>query len=90
MNKLTSAHRKLPFFTKVLVENPKSGQSVIVEVIDRGPYAKGRVMDLSREAARRSGVLLGGVAFVYCTVLDPNATSSIPQTVSVNVRAGAQ
>ncbi|MGH9551948.1 MAG: hypothetical protein ACRD3W_21360 [Terriglobales bacterium] len=40
-----------------------------MEVIDRGPYAKKRVMDLSREAARRAGVLLGGVAFMYCTVL---------------------
>ncbi|HEY9777654.1 MAG TPA: septal ring lytic transglycosylase RlpA family protein [Planktothrix sp.] len=69
MNKLTCAHRTLPFGTKVLVENPRTGQSVIVEVIDRGPYAKNRVMDLSREAARRAGVLLGGIAFLNCTVL---------------------
>ena len=69
MNKLTCAHRFLPFGTKILVENPKTGQSVIVEVTDRGPYAGHRVMDLTREAARRLGTLLGGVSFVDCTVL---------------------
>jgi len=71
MNKLTCAHRTLPFGTKILVENPRTGQSVIVEVIDRGPYSGHRVMDLSREAARRLGILLGGLAFVQCTVI-PN------------------
>jgi rare lipoprotein A len=69
MNKLTCAHRSLPFGTKILVENPRTGQSVIVEVIDRGPYAGHRVMDLSREAARRLGIILGGLAFVQCTVI---------------------
>jgi rare lipoprotein A len=69
MNKLTCAHRNLPFGTKILVENPRTGQSVIVEVIDRGPYAGHRVMDLSREAARRLGIILGGLAFVQCTVI---------------------
>lgn len=70
MNKCTSAHRTLPFFTKVLVENPRTGKTVVVEVIDRGPYVKKRVMDLSREGARRLGTLLGGVAYVDCTVIE--------------------
>jgi rare lipoprotein A len=69
MNKCTSAHLKLPFFTKVLVEDPKSGKSVIVTVLDRGPYVKTRVMDLAREAARRLGTLGKGVAYVDCTVI---------------------
>lgn len=69
MNKLTAAHRTLPFGTKVLVEDPNTGKTVIVEVIDRGPYAAHRVMDLSREAARRLGTLLGGVRRVDCMVL---------------------
>lgn len=69
MNKLTAAHRTLPFGTKVLVEDPSTGKTVIVEVIDRGPYAAHRVMDLSREAARRLGTLLGGVKRVDCMVL---------------------
>jgi rare lipoprotein A (peptidoglycan hydrolase) len=70
MNKCTSAHRKLPFFTKVLVEDPKSGKSVIVTVLDRGPYVKTRVMDLAREAAKRLGTLGKGITYVDCTVLD--------------------
>lgn len=80
MKKHTAAHRKLPFFTKVLVENPRNGKSVVVKVNDRGPYAKGRVLDLSRGAAEKLGILLGGVAFVDCTVLpkgDANTTGSL-------------
>jgi rare lipoprotein A len=70
MNKLTCAHRTLPFGTKVLIENPRNGQTVIVLVTDRGPYAGGRVMDLSREAARQLGTLLSGVAYVDCLVIE--------------------
>ncbi|HEY9870707.1 MAG TPA: septal ring lytic transglycosylase RlpA family protein [Candidatus Obscuribacterales bacterium] len=70
MNKLTAAHRTLPFGTRVLVENPRTGQSVVVKVNDRGPYVPGRVMDISRESARRVGILLGGVAFMNCLVLE--------------------
>jgi rare lipoprotein A len=69
MNKCSSAHLHLPFFTRVMVEDPKNGKSVVVKVLDRGPYAKGRVMDLSREAAKRLGTLGSGVAYVECTVL---------------------
>ncbi len=76
IKKCTAAHRKLPFGTKVLVENPRTGKSVIVKVNDRGPYAKGRVLDLSRGAAEKLGILLGGVAFVDCTVLGKNGPSS--------------
>ena len=46
MNKLTCAHRTLPFGTRILIENPRTGKSVIVEVIDRGPYASGRIIDV--------------------------------------------
>ena len=69
MYKFTCAHKKLPFGTKVLVENPKTGKTVVVKVNDRGPYAKGRVMDLSRAAAEKLGILLGGTAYVDCTIL---------------------
>lgn len=50
MNKLTAAHKKLPFGTKVRVTNEANGKSVVVEVIDRGPFVKGREIDLSRKA----------------------------------------
>ncbi|MBX9690518.1 MAG: septal ring lytic transglycosylase RlpA family protein [Candidatus Obscuribacterales bacterium] len=69
MNKLSAAHLKLPLPTRALVEDPRSGNTVIVKVNDRGPYAKNRVMDLSREAARQLGTMPRGVAFVEITVL---------------------
>lgn len=50
MNKLTAAHKKLPFGTIVKVTNLKNGKSVIVEITDRGPFVKGREIDLSKKA----------------------------------------
>jgi rare lipoprotein A len=70
MTKLSSAHKTLPFYTKVLVENPRNGKTVIVSVLDRGPFVANRVMDLSREAARQLGTLLGGVAWVDCIIVN--------------------
>lgn len=49
-NKYTAAHRKFPFGTKLKVTNEINGKSVIVEVIDRGPFTKGREIDLTRKA----------------------------------------
>jgi peptidoglycan lytic transglycosylase len=53
---LTAAHRTLPFGTKVRVVNKKTGKSVIVRINDRGPYAHGRVIDLSRASAEAIGM----------------------------------
>lgn len=74
MYKLSAAHLTLPLPTRVLVEDPRSGNVVIVRVNDRGPYVKTRVMDLSREAARLLGYLSRGVAFVDVTVLKNKKT----------------
>lgn len=49
-SKLTAAHRKLPFGTKLRITNEVNGKFVIVEVIDRGPFARGREIDLSKKA----------------------------------------
>lgn len=49
-NKYTAAHKKLPFGTKVRVTNESNGKSVVVEITDRGPFTKGREIDLSRKA----------------------------------------
>lgn len=76
MNKPTAAHLTLPFQTKVLVEDPKTGNSTIVRVNDRGPYVKDRVMDLSKEGAKRLGTLGRGVAYVDCLVLGKAQKSS--------------
>ena len=56
-NALTAAHRTLPFGTRVRVINKSTGQSVVVRINDRGPYAHGRVIDLSRASARAIGML---------------------------------
>jgi len=69
MNKNTCAHLKLPFQTKVLVEDPKTGKTVVVRVTDRGPYAKNRIMDLARGDAVRLGTISHGVCFVQCTLV---------------------
>ena len=50
MNKLTAAHKKLPFGTIVKVTNIKNGKSVVVEITDRGPFVRGREIDLSKKA----------------------------------------
>jgi rare lipoprotein A len=56
------AHKKLPFGTKIRVVNKKNGKEVIVLVKDRGPFAKGRVIDLSNKAAEDLDMLRAGVA----------------------------
>ena len=61
-NDLTAAHRTLPFGTRVRVVNRRNGQSVVVRINDRGPYAGGRVIDLSRASAQAIG--LSGVGSV--------------------------
>src|SRR5690554_4613253 len=57
---MTAAHRTLPFGTKVKVTNQKNGKSVMVRINDRGPFAKGRVLDLSRAAAHKLGFIRAG------------------------------
>lgn len=66
-NALTAAHRSLPFGTKVKVTNSRNGRSVIVRINDRGPFHGGRIIDLSKAAARVLGI--GGTAPVILEVL---------------------
>ena len=66
---LTAAHRSLPFGTKVRVTDPKTGRSVVVTINDRGPFGKGRVIDLSLGAARALGMVDRGVIYVRAEVL---------------------
>ena len=55
-NDLTAAHRTLPFGTRVRVVNKRTGKSVVVRINDRGPYAHGRVIDLSKASAQAIGI----------------------------------
>lgn len=68
--KLTAAHRTLPFGTRVKVTNTQNGKSVIVRVNDRGPFVKGRVIDLSSSAFKSLASLNAGVVPVRLQVID--------------------
>jgi len=63
-NALTAAHRRLPLGSRVTVTNLENGRSVRVAINDRGPYVDGRVIDLSRAAARRLGMIGDGIVRV--------------------------
>lgn len=66
-HKLTAAHKTLPFGTRVKVKNLSNGRTVKVKINDRGPFVKGRIIDLSKKAARRLGILQSGTAQVEIT-----------------------
>jgi len=69
MNRLTAAHRTLPFGTRLRVTNVENGRSVVVRVNDRGPHVPGRVLDLSLAAAKALGIVGEGVGRVEIVVL---------------------
>lgn len=62
--KYTAAHRTLPFGTELIVENMSNGKYVIVRINDRGPFAKDRIIDLSRAAAEKIDMIRNGTAMV--------------------------
>ncbi|WP_187262243.1 septal ring lytic transglycosylase RlpA family protein [Pontibacter beigongshangensis] len=68
-NKLTAAHRTLPFGTRVKVTSLKSNKTVKVTITDRGPFVKGRVIDLSGSAASRLNAVQAGVVPVKVKVI---------------------
>lgn len=66
---LTAAHRTLPLGSKVKVTNQRNGKSLVVRINDRGPFIKGRVLDLSKGAAGRLGFIGAGHTKVCFTPL---------------------
>jgi rare lipoprotein A len=62
---LTCAHRSYPFGTLLKVTNPANGNEVIVRVTDRGPFVRGRIIDLSWRAANELGIISTGIAMVH-------------------------
>lgn len=68
-NAMTAAHRSLKFGTRVRVTNLNNGRSVVVRINDRGPFIKGRVIDVSAAAARTLNMMHSGVAPVKVTIL---------------------
>ena len=69
MHDYTAAHRNLPFNTVLLVTNFENGKKVKVRINDRGPYVKGRILDLSLQAAKDLGLIKSGVTKVQIKVL---------------------
>ena len=67
---LTAAHRSLPFGSMVRVTNTSNGDSVVVRINDRGPFSRGRVIDVSQAAAREIGMHRSGTARVKLALLN--------------------
>ena len=94
---LTCAHRTLPFGTLLKVRNVNNGKEVVVKVNDRGPYCRGRVVDLSMAAAKELGMVAAGVVAVQVEeighVNDPNindllATHKLPESKFIDPATG--
>lgn len=79
---LVCAHRTHPFGTKLLVRNPANGKEVVVRVIDRGPFTRGRIIDLSYAAASKIGMLSAGVAMVEVSVYDDTQVPYKPKDLA--------
>ncbi|MFC3101186.1 septal ring lytic transglycosylase RlpA family protein [Altererythrobacter lauratis] len=67
---LTAAHRTLPFGSRVRVTNPANGASVVVRITDRGPFTRGRLIDVSRAAAEELGLVRAGHGTVELELLE--------------------
>jgi rare lipoprotein A len=81
MHAMTAAHRSLPFGTRLQVTNMKNGRSVVVRIQDRGPYVRGRVLDLSYGAARALDMIATGTAKVKMVAI--GAKTPAPATMTV-------
>jgi rare lipoprotein A len=76
-SKMTAAHRTLPFGTRVTVVNRSNGRSVVVRINDRGPFVRGRVIDLSPAAGRELGIDgLASVSLIVAGAGDANESPS--------------
>ncbi|MDP8990569.1 MAG: septal ring lytic transglycosylase RlpA family protein [Acidobacteriota bacterium] len=78
MQQFTAAHRTLPFQTWVEVTNLSNGKQVDVRINDRGPFVKGRIVDLSQAAARDIDMLRAGTARVRLKVIPPPPSANLP------------
>ena len=71
MNRPSAAHKTLPFGATVRVTNLENGRRIVVRINDRGPFVAGRIIDLSRAAAKKLGMIEAGVVRVKIEVVDP-------------------
>lgn len=91
MNAMTAAHKTLPFNTRVRVVNLDNHRSTVVRINDRGPFVRGRIIDLSRQAAKKLDMIRSGVAPVRLYILrsDDSSRSATPVAGLFAVQVGA-
>lgn len=90
MHDMTAAHRELPLGSRVEVRNLENGKSVRVEITDRGPFKKGRIVDMSYAAAKALGMMQKGTARVELQILELGRGPSGPNTATrFTVQVGA-
>ena len=89
---MTCAHLKFPFGTMLRVRNPLNGRMVEVRVTDRGPYSKRFIIDLSRAAAKKLGIIAAGFCMVEITPFHPGVVpyraeeDSLPEVPELNLQ----
>lgn len=90
-NELTAAHQTLPLGTRVMVTNLDNGRSTEVAINDRGPFAKGRILDLSYAAAKTLGMIVPGTIPVRVEVIDSGAykIQTIRQSLDYTLQTGS-
>ena len=90
-NELTAAHPTLPLGSRVMVTNLENGNSTEVIINDRGPFAKGRIIDVSFAAGKTLGMIEPGTAPVRIEVIDggPHKIQSIPGSLNYTLQVGA-
>jgi rare lipoprotein A len=90
-NDMTAAHQTLPLGTRVMVTNLEKGNSTVVAINDRGPFAKGRIIDLSYAAGKALGMIEPGTILVRLEVIDsgPYKLQSIPAALDYTLQLGS-
>ena len=88
-NQLTAAHLTMPFDTMVKVTDLENNRSVTVRITDRGPFVKGRIIDLSQEAARQIRMIGSGTALVRLEVLSSPSMASNAASSNAAPAAGS-
>ncbi|MCL2705088.1 MAG: septal ring lytic transglycosylase RlpA family protein [Spirochaetaceae bacterium] len=85
--KFTAAHKTLPFDTIIRVKNLENGKTTVVRINDRGPFVKGRIIDLSYAAAKEIGMIESGVAKVSLDIIEGDANKAQKYVYKIQVGA---
>lgn len=83
-NEMHAAHKTLPFGTRLRVTNLANGRSIIVKIVDRGPYIRGRELDLSVAAAQKLGYVNNGTAKVFYEIIERNEIDAEQEAIDTS------